>query len=334
MLALDGLLDVLPDALVGPEARRRLRRAGRALPDGLSTTIALEARLDDDPQVDLGLLVRSERELAVLVGADPVIALPPDGAGPARWRTATSVATRPTPGASDVGQLSPWLWLEFDLRDDGPMREPGVFAVTSPEGLAPAVASWDPTPAVAAVVAAQTAPPADAVTEVIVHLVRRRFVVCQVGLFPARPLPAVRLFCLVPAGLGAEDLVDALVAGGWRGPRPELVRWARTCTGWRAKIYLHLDVTADGILPAVGIDVPFAGTPPAWARPRWGAMLPDLLDAGLCLSAKRRAVEELPAGYDVEAFGRRRYHVDLLSAKVTVRADGSAQAKAYVMASH
>jgi hypothetical protein len=94
-------------------------------------------------------------------------------------------------------------------------------------------------------------------------------------------------------------------------------------------LHIGLDVTADGVRPAIGIEVSQVGTPQPHEDPRWGGLLDTLRSGGLCTHAKRDAVCCLGEQYETELYGRRRYRQGLHHTEVTVAADSTAAAKVY-----
>src|SRR5205807_2009692 len=143
MITLDLLLDRLPDLLVGEEAGKRLRMIGDHLPDALTGRVGLEARLHDDPRVDLLLLASALRHLEVLAGEDPTVRLGADLAALPAWQDAARLARRSLRLLRTGSPLPPAIWLEFDAGPSGAPPVPGLFTAAAPDPGVPQAARWD-----------------------------------------------------------------------------------------------------------------------------------------------------------------------------------------------
>jgi len=337
MIALDLLLDTLPDALVGEEARKRLRRIGDQLPDALAEVLVLEVRLDDDPQVDVSVAAGTRRQLGVLAGTDPNVRLTPELVTDPAWRSAARLARRSLNLTGTPDPLLPVIWLEFDA-DPASFAPPApaTFVAAAPSPAAGS-ADWDLAGTVAAILATATWGDAPRLDEPVGRLRAAGIGVRMVGYFGNRPSAAARLVCgLEPVLRNAADLPGRLVAAltdcGWYGPQDAFARWVRTCANWTDTLHLSVDVTADGVLPRVGIEAKQDTHRPPRADPRWEGLLAELAAAGLCTPAKLAAVLELRGGHDGHVLYPRRYRQWLNHIKVVVAADGSAAAKAYPFA--
>jgi hypothetical protein len=324
MLALDALLERLPDALVGDPARKRLRLLGDRLPDALSRRIGLEARLGDDPTVDLLLLAASSRELGILAGADAVIALDPALAVQPGWRAAARLARRSLRLIDTGSPLPPPVWLELDAAGDGSM--PAAFTAAAPDPAA-AVGDWDVTGTVAEILHRVTGGAAPvALTTGVARAVASGLDVRQVGCFTGRPLVGVRLFCA--AGAPAQ-LPEVLARAGWRGAAAAVADWVRVAAPYADSIHIGLDVGESGVCPGIGLEFALAGTAQPHQDPRWRRLLDLLVDRGLCAPAKRDAVLALGRAYEVRLPHPRRYRQGLHHIKVSVGGSGHAAAKVY-----
>ncbi|HYN97713.1 MAG TPA: hypothetical protein VES42_28065 [Pilimelia sp.] len=324
MLALDALLERLPDALVGDLARKRLRLVGDRLPDALSRRIGLEARLGDDATVDLLLLVASPRELGVLAGADAVIALDPALALQPEWRAAARLARRSLRLIDLRSPLPPPIWLELDAAgDDG---TPAAFTAAAPDPAA-AIADWDVPGTVEEILRSMTdaAVPA-ALPARVAHVVASGLDVRQVGCFTGRPLAGVRLFC---AATAPAQLPGALARAGWRGAASALADWVDVAARCADTLHLGLDVAAGEVCPGIGLEFALADAAQPHQDPRWGGLLDLLVDRGLCAPAKRDAVLGLGRAYEVRLPHLRRYRQGLHHVKVSVDESGRAAAKVY-----
>jgi hypothetical protein len=311
VLALDALLERLPDALVADPARKSRR-------------IGLEARLGDDPTVDLLLLAASSRELGVLAGADPIINLDAAVAVQPGWQAAARLARRGLRLVERGSPLPPPIWLELDAAGDA--GTPAVFTAAAPDPAA-AVAGWDVTGTVEEVLHCVTdaAVPA-ALTARVAQVVAGGLDVRQVGCFTGRRSAGVRLFCAVDA---PAQLPGALTLAGWRGAEAAVTDWVRAAARYADNLHIGLDVTGTGVAPGIGLEFTLAGAAQPHQDPRWGGLLDLLVDRGLCVSVKRTAVLALGRAYEVRLPFRRRYRQGLHHVKVSVDESGHASAKVY-----
>src|SRR5205814_581827 len=94
VIALDLMLDTVPDSLVGEAAHKRLRRIRDHLPDALAERIGLELRLHDDPQADLLLRVATRRQLEILGGTDDSVSLGVELVSHPAWEATARLARR------------------------------------------------------------------------------------------------------------------------------------------------------------------------------------------------------------------------------------------------
>lgn len=324
MLALDALLERLPDALIGDPARKRLRLLGDRLPDALSHRIGLEARLGDEPAVDLLLLASSSRELDILAGADAAISLNAALAVRPGWRAAARLARRSLRLIDLDSPLPPPIWLELDAAGDD--DAPAVFTAAAPDPAA-AVEGWDVTGTVEEILHRVTgaAVPVELIARVA-HVVASGLDVRQVGCFTGRPLAGVRLFCAAPE---PARLPVVLAGAGWRGAAAAVADWVHVATRCADNFHIGLDVAEAGVSPDIGLEFTLADAAQPHQDPRWGELLDLLVDRGLCRPAKRTAVLALGCAYEARLPHLRRYRQGLHHIKVSVGQAGRAAAKAY-----
>lgn len=354
MFALQALLDRLPRELVDEAAAKRVRLLADPLPDAVSHRIGLEARLGDDPRVDLLLLAATRRELETLgeLGwlAGPAAAQP-------GWRAAARLARRSLRLLTDGDPLPPGIWLELDAahadadadvgargggrgrgrgRGDGgdpgtpdPPRSPALFTAAAADPDHPAAGPWDIAGTVADVVGLVTdAPPARALLAAVRRVVASPLLVRQVGCFPGRPGAAqgVRLFCQVPP---ATPVSAALEAAGWRGDAGPVDRLAETARRLADHLHLGLDVTAAGPQPAVGLEISYTDAAQPGREPRWERLLRLLVDTGVCTAAKAEAVRGLDQVYQVRLPYQRLFRKGVHHLKLSVDAAGAVTGKVY-----
>jgi hypothetical protein len=354
MIALDSLLDTLPGGLVSEPARKHLRQIGDQLPDALAGRIGLEARLHDENSpvgtgrgfsprsqgslltradhdtVDLLLLVSTERQLAVLAGTDSAVVLPTHLQQTPAWQGAARLARRSQRLLRGGGPIPPAIWLEFDAAGtslEQPPLVPGLFTAAAPDPQNPAAQNWNTLGTIDQIlVASSTDPVSSTLAAAIGNVVDSALTVRQVGLFPGRAHRAVRLFCAVER---ADRLTRTLTGCGWNGPVEEVTRWAAFCAGYSSELHLDLDVTAEGVRPAIGLEISLSGTPQPAQDPRWAELFSQLVEAGSCAPAKASALLELGTSYDAPLLPPRRYKQGLHHLKLTVSAEGTTTAKAY-----
>ena len=298
----DGLLAATPQALVDDRARQRLRAAVDRLPALGADRVGLEVRLGADPRVDLLVLVATQRQLTNLAAVDPR-----DG-----WDCAVRLARRAL--VAHRPDLSPAIWLEFDLVDNEGPRAPGVFVTVAPEPGQPA----DPPQRAAETIADVLASLDGSVLDAVTPVVHSGLVVQSVGWFPGRTGTAIRLFCRTSSITGC--LLEVVNRCGWDGPRDAAAGWLELVRAAGGDVHLDLDVTAGGLRPELGVEASFHGRPPAG----WAELLAGLERAGMCGPEKRAAVVSLATGH---ADHHRLHHV-----KVAIDATGAATVKAYVAA--
>ncbi|GGK15028.1 hypothetical protein GCM10010124_04570 [Pilimelia terevasa] len=327
MYALDALLERLPPALVDDPAGKRLRLVGDRLPDALSHRIGLEARLDDTPRVDLLLLAADARELAVLAGTDPAVAIDPQLAAARGWQAGARLARRAA--RLGAGPLPPGVWVELDTDS---AAAPALFTAAAPDPGQPAAAGWDAAATVAEVLheVADRPPPA-ALLERVAAVAASALAVRQVGVFGGRPHAGVRLFCATPAGPppSGAAVAELLGALGWSGHAAALAHWADVAAAHADTVHLGLDVTADGPLPTVGLEIAMADAAQPHQDPRWVRLLDRLVADGLATAAKAAAVARLGRGYTVRLPHPRHFRQGLHHLKISVAPSGAAGAKAY-----
>jgi hypothetical protein len=323
MIALDLLLDRLPEGLVDEAATKRLRLIGDRLPDALAGRVGLEARLNSDPRVDLLLLVAERRQLAVLADLDASVRLAEDLRGHPAWRAAGRLARRSLE-AWDSGPVPPGIWLEFDAQADVAIPVPGLFTAAAPDGAAGA--RWDAPGTISEILHTVGAAPSAELARQVRRIAEHGLRIRQVGFFAARPGLPVRLFCTLD---DPHLLPAALTECGWRAPADPLRHWLAVCTHAADTVHVSMDVGASGVLPGVGIEVAMHRAAQPRAESRWAALFDTLSGAGVGVKVRLQALQQLGRTYEAWMITRRRYHQGLHHIKVTIAADGGVSAKAY-----
>jgi hypothetical protein len=297
---LDG---TIPSSLVAPASLAAIAATVRDLPSALTHHFGFECALGDAaPTADFALAINPQDGEDGLLGSAPLPAA--YRAHPVWDRLRQFSALWVEPASPLHGNLRN-LCLEFDLRDAGPSDVPVPSAFFAPwrgitrtdavdQGLS---AAWVldsalrllrgtplPPAVVQAVSGCVRALPADA------HIF-------QIGLMLARPVDAVRL-CI--RDLELADLPPYLARVGWPGPWNEADAALAPFATLATRTALHLDV-GSAVYPRIGLEC-YVGPPSdgAWP-PATTAFLDALVDAGLCVPAKRDGLLAWPGEQRVSA---------------------------------
>lgn len=312
----------LAPELAGRGRRARLLALAETLPAALASSVWLECRLaGGDDRVDLSLRVPPS--------AFPLLAGALTTGEPLRERI-RSLARRALEARGRVAGL----WLEHDLddrADSGGTAIPGVFVeLARPRPGAPACAA---TVATALECLLGGPPPRGLLAHLraCFRLVPREARVAQLGVMLSRGEGSVRLCTVFSA---QADVPPFLARLGWPGPRQGVERLMRRLRpadpgpAARGSMMVQLEVSADGILPRLGIDYPVRSDVPDGHR-----VLDRLVEAGLADPGRARGVRAwpgartalLPPGHMVQALVRRVGHL-----KVAYRPGAPLIAKAYL----
>ncbi|HEY7062215.1 MAG TPA: hypothetical protein VII06_12115 [Chloroflexota bacterium] len=297
---LDG---AIPSSLVSSASLAAIAATVRALPSELTHHFGFECALNDPaPTADFALSMTPEEGEQALLGRE---ALPADYLTHPVWSRIRQFGALWAERGSPLNGHVRNLYLEFDLRDASPSDVSVPSAFFAPyQGITRGQADddglsepWVLDPAIPVLRgAALPLPTARALMGCVAALPAGAFVF-QVGLMLARPVDAVRL-CV--RGLAFTDLPGLLGRVGWPGnwdeARAALAPYAALATDTA----LHLDVGSE-VYPRIGLEC-YLGVPGGgdWS-PTATAFLDSLVDAGLCVSAKRDGLLAWPGEQRVPA---------------------------------
>ena len=253
---------ISPLLVPGPSLARVVAAARRLPP---CTVAAFERRLGvAQPAVDFAVYVpRAEQAFQVLAEGAPDV-LP-------RGLLAAARDGGPLAGLADR------FWLEFDTSRDEPA--PSVFfspAIGRPLGET-----------VSAAIAALTGRRLEAALERALDRYAAAVAparIFQVGAMLARPGRGLRL---CTSRLGPSGLRRALAALGWRGDPECLMAAYLPVRHSLPEVSVAVDLSAEGIGPRVGLELPLYIAGEHAQRANWEPALTDLEAAGYCSADER-----------------------------------------------
>jgi len=331
---LDALSRVISPALIDDAGWANLRDAVRDLPVDPGTGFGFELRLGDTA-------ARTDFYIALPRGSslgDHYVRLgecaPPGSPSAVLGNCLASIETE-----------APWsdiLCVEFDAASDSPGAPPGLFvrirsdlaengAAGAPDALT--VAEW-----LASAVGWQVA-----VGEG--RALRRAFdavdaaggsVDC-LGIMPGR---GERAFKINSRAMKPDRMLQVLERLRWNGPAGELAAFLARFGGLFHSLRLAIGVTADGVLPRIGLEL-FQGEPGSLSQPGaggWPPFLAGLREDGLCLPRKMDGLLAWP-GRELVFCGRDTFGVLTGIAHVKVsfeerEGEAAIEAKAYPAAGY
>jgi hypothetical protein len=268
----------LPQIWDTPANRRNLEQTARNMAP--VPRVALECRLGDKaPHLDLQQCIRQD-------GVEPGLLLDFLGTrqsandGWARLQRFCAAWVDPT-HVLHGGVAELFLEYDLDAAPDG-LITPSVFFAL--DGGAAAVAE-------AALRLLLGEPRPTALDE---HLARC-FAACPpaahvayMGAMLGRTTDALRVNL---KGVALCDLAPFLEEVGWKGSMPAIERWAAWAYDRVDRVTVCLDVGSE-VSPRIGLEC-MLDVPPA-AEPRWGALLDELVSAGLCVADNGGALLTVP----------------------------------------
>ena len=332
---LDGTLRCVPGALLDAAAARRMIGFARTLPESAGDELVmLEFRLGEaKPTADLAVQAEPHTPFAdYLVARGEAEGASPASRGLARY-------------LRDVGRpdsfLARWLgyvMLEYDLADagGGAPPDPGVFLgsrVNRPgAGAERGFVRWrhgNPgvmTAAVCHAVGWEEVGRERREVQRVCDLLPRSGYSRHVGAMPGREPRAIRLI----VGLPAEAVPGFLANAGWPGRLDLAGDLMAEAVAFDLEVTVSLDIGADGLRPGLGFELLVRD---GWkAPPRlWRPFLKRLLDLGLCLPEKERALRRWPRYELLYLTSGARWLLSGLNHVKLAIADGSVSAKAYPM---
>ncbi|MER6916135.1 hypothetical protein ABT354_31065 [Streptomyces sp. NPDC000594] len=326
-----GVLPYLPEVLFSRSARRSALRVARLMDGATSRFFGLECALGGDPAGRLGFLACVARTESAALARVPT----PAGADPGAVRTWAALRRfagewdGPT-GRSLAAELVN-LWLEFDLHAATATRPPSVFL--GPRELLGA----DRGPAVELLVTrlaglTGTVPAPGAHRSLARCLARLPpgAGVFQAGLMRSRTPSPLRL-CVT--GLRPGHAVPYAVAAGWPGDAGRAAGLLARVGSQVDRVDVALDL-ADRVGPTLGLELSFVPKRRPAREPRWALLVDELVRTGLCerpvgdalLAYAGHAPAPAPSSGGPPAVLLR----GLNHVKLTLRADGTLSAKAYL----
>ena len=147
----------------------------------------------------------------------------------------------------------------------------------------------------------------------------------QIGAMLGRELQAVKVLASVG---GNEDITDFLDRAGWSGSIENVQRAMDDMSSTTARFALSIDMTAQGLLPRLGLEIYPADLGKGVAA--WRPIVERVAELGLCLADKKRGLLAFP-GIE-RLFGSNGVFVlyrGISHLKLTVHG-GSLQSKAYI----
>ena len=328
------LWPAIPESLVGARARDRIDRFARALPP--VPRLAVELRLGAGAgDADLHQYIGREDAAAVqghwVPGAPPAL---------------TAFIERWSRDGDGLGDAVDGLYLEWDAPGGEAAAAPALFlplADRRPDDRGEARRAV--LLAEAEALRAGGGPSLAATLERIERHLPAGAAVSFIGFMVGRGA-AVRINL---RGLRPRDLCPVLAGIGWPGDRARAGAHFARLVGVADRVVVALDAAPD-IGPTIGFETVLDDDPAQ--DPRWAALFDQLITLGLCTPAQAAALRAVPARLLPETAGvcwpacwipaamrgpadalpwveRRLSHL-----KLTLRADGAAEAKAYASVQH
>ena len=316
--------------LISPQAMARIQTTADMFADSASDFFGFECPLDTSlPVADFLICFRARYGTRALL-AGPEWKAPQARHLPAAWRRIQEFARGWTGNRTALHEAIHNIWLEFDVGAEAQSELlPNVFVggrdlrphANSRRGAPSLLNSTLPLLLGHALSRATQRQIADCVARLPNGA--RLF---QAGVMLARPSTFVRL-CI--RGLSPLEILPFLKDVGWTG-NSEHVRSVLTAYAPVVRrIDLDLDV-ADGIAPGIGLEWTTVAT-----REAHNELLQRLIARNLCSSEKAAALLSWPGlartAKSPETTGPESWYVrELHHVKVTIRADGASNAKAYL----
>lgn len=315
----------LPPELVSPDALVLLKREAARIPSKWAA-IVIESRLTTDPRTDLIICATAgdggQRELAPIVRRGR------------HFGSTQRVLEQWTDEGDSLAEL-PVMWLEYDLDGQVATPDPFPFVTLWKDWLGPVYPRppRGPPPAASEVRAiaergltATLGNPPDAATMDVLEVCAARLPMHGRLLHAVqRPRPGsrdVRIGAVLPT-----DNVPAWLSDiGWTGTQESLDRLLRLVgPGW-SMLHVQVEFGPDGVRPLLSVDYNRRGTED------WDRLGDDLVREGAALPEKAAAAAKwigaapfVSEGATWKAIAERRTFY-----KLTARADGSVEAKAYM----
>jgi hypothetical protein len=309
---LAALSAAVPPELVDARSLRGVMTAAAHLPAALTAWLYLETRLDRDGGPADGIYGVEGAAREILAGTNPAIRLPDALLGRREWQGVQALAGLWADPACPLHAAIDRVWLEFD----GPAEGVILFGAPVPVVFVDfAAAAYAPERSVDTrmeVMRASLAPLLGDGLDGAVEAGLRRCLLAlpagatvpYAGVLLARGDAGVRL-CV--RGLPRGGVPGYLARAGWAGDGAELAAvlhaLAEMCAGASTvdPANVHLDVSAEGVRPPIGLEYTFERAGQARGALRETAFLDRLVDAGLCTLGKRTGMLRWP-GHTTQRF--------------------------------
>lgn len=157
-----------------------------------------------------------------------------------------------------------------------------------------------------------------------------------IGAMPGREPRMIRALF---QGLEAGTLTNDLYRMGWPGSTETVTKVLEMIDGCFEHLTVQLEVSAQGILPRLGLEVYVLKPRPSSSFANWAAapnsalwrpLLSRLEETGLCLSSKARALLAFPGREYILEDGIFEIHKGINHVKISIEGNQACTAKAYV----
>ncbi len=333
---LRSLRSLVPDGLVDSLEWERL--AGRA--DGLSASIVgLEFRLGDPtPNADflLGLVPGSWAEQTCIRRGQEA---PPDSPEAFLANYLAQIRDAEFPEAALIATTI----LEYDVGlvpGDDRWPPPGVFQkLKNPFSQNVGIREAEVAARIASAISWAVGRSDDAQESAAIRKMVAALPVDSqltwIGAMPGRDPRMIRLLFDVP---DADGLMDDLQRIGWPGPTEMVASTLDAINGQFERLAIQLEVSAQGVLPRLGLEVYVLPKHPYgfadWSRAPnpglWRPILSRLEDTGWCLPQKASCLLAFPGREYIFDNGIFLVHKNINHVKISIEASQAREAKAYV----
>jgi hypothetical protein len=352
---LDALGPDIPADLLGPESMTAMRRVAQLLPGGLGQRcVILECDLTkEEPAADLSVLVQARFGRQILAESLRH-GLAQDLSRDPTWRSIGRFLHAWSDPQSSLHSTLDHVWLEFDVSSSRPAIVPSVFhGYALPPGDDPAVTfplarRMETSREAVSILTSGATDVAvlDRVEEFSDFLPNGAYHF-QIGVMLSRQTKALRM---VSSFGSTAETVLYLDRIGWPGDQSELSELVDQLTDRVDRIGLALDI-GTSLHPRIGLEC-YMATDERPQYERWAGLLDLLIQRGIALDVKCRALASVPGQTDIRGrfelwppdlreawevtrrtmtsvFLRRIHHI-----KLTIEPDRSIGAKAYLSFRH
>ena len=346
------LLPHLPSGLFAAQALSNIRSIARQIPGLASSFFGFESPLGIvDARADFLLCFKpTESGREILSGHHDSLHLPNQYFTTPAWQRVKAFSeTWADPNSSLYNKVEN-TWLEFDIAENQPaIPLPSFFFGTYSAiqaKMPPHQHQWVTGGALKILL--NNTLPIDTQRQLLTcfNALPDGAYVFQVGTMLARETDAVRI-CI--RGIAPEQVVPYLLEVGWSGSAEELKELVERLSGLVDRVDLDLDVGAT-VYPKIGLEC-YLNMQPKF-EPRWARFLNGLVEKGLCVPEKQKALLAYP-GYNHERMNTDVWPKQLLTMstllgahylsmiirsihhiKIVYQPEAPLQAKAYLAVTH